>query len=370
MIYQAQVLDTSNFLKKGTIRVRIAQYYNKEMTWDLSGNPAVIKEGLEKDKDFHYDYEAFVFSPIGGGENYGLFFLPQVNTKGLVAFIGNPFYQGGTCFWLGSLFEPEINEKENKVTKINFPTDKISGNGASQDGYVNSSLNMEKIIDGTAERDATKEDLSGALVMRLKSTSYNKEETDINKQKNSLNWEVSNTENLIVVNKQKVLVHHSLEYNDKQEEKAFNEIKLDKDSAITTISKEDADKNKKQATISIYKNDQEQDMGFKLSTTDEVSKITNNISSNKNGISISSINDKKETDVLIDGDQISVTSNKNTIIINKDGIILNAEKNIVTVVAKEVRLGSTDSYVVTTTYSGYYELPNGMIIKSSDTLFA
>jgi len=359
MIYQAQVLETSNFLKTGTIRVRVAQYYNKPMTWDLSGNPVVIKEGVEKSsdnkKEYHKDFEAYVFSPIGGGENYGLFFLPQVNTKGLVAFIGNPFYQGGTCFWLGSLFEPEM--KDGNATKINFPSDKVNANGGGQDGFTNSTLNMDA-------------DLSGSLVMRLKSTSYNKEETDINKQKNALNWEMANTENLVVVNKQKVLVHHSLEYDDKQNEKAFNELKMDTNTVTATISKDIDDTKKKEATISIYKNDQEKNMGFSVSTNDEDTKISNEIVGDKNGMSITATNDKQITDINITGEQLTITSNKNTIIVDKNGIVLNAEKGSVVVVAKEVRLGTNDSYVVTTTYAGYYELPNGMIIKSSDKVFA
>ncbi len=175
MIYPAIVLSTENFLKNGTIRVRIAQYFFGQMIWDLSTNSDFIKLGVNEGSGTHNDFDAFVFSPIGGGQNYGVFLLPQENTKGLVAFMGNTTERSSTCFWLGSLFQPEFNTS-GTLQSINFPSDKPQSNGANSDGYVNGNTNLEN------------PDLNGALIIKLKSTDYNPQETDKEKVKNALNW--------------------------------------------------------------------------------------------------------------------------------------------------------------------------------------
>lgn len=355
MIYPAIVLSTENFLKNGTIRIRIAQYYMGNMLWDLSKEPDFIKLGVNEKSGSHNDFDAFVFSPIGGGKNYGVFFLPQENTRGLIAFMGNTTERGNTCFWLGSIFQPEF--ENGKLQTINFPSDKPDSNGASSDGFNEGATNL----------DTT--DLNGALIIKLKSTDYNSQETDKEKVKTGLNWEKSNTENTIVINKNKIIIHHSSQYDDKQVEQTSEEILLDSNNIRLTIKKqlEDAKKNK---TVEFILNKTNTDeLGFTLYSENLEAKTKNAITSLDNTISLTAINQENSTNIDITSTDVTITSKKNTLLIDNKGITLNAPDTTVYLNAKEVRLGTEDSRVVTTTYSGFFELPNGMVIRSSDKIF-
>lgn len=356
MIYPAIVLSTENFLKNGTIRVRIAQYFFGQMIWDLSTNPDFIKLGVNEGSGTHNDFDAFVFSPIGGGENYGVFFLPQENTRGLVAFMGNTTERSSTCFWLGSIFQPEFNTNGSLRT-INFPSDKPESNGANSNGFK----------DGTTNLNNT--DLNGAMIIKLKSTDYNPQEADKEKVKTALNWEKSNTENTIVINKNRIIIHHSSQYNDKQQEVTSEEILLDSNNVRLTIKKqlEDANKNK---TVELNLNKTDSDaLGFTMYTENLEAKTKNAITSKNNTISLTAINQENNTNVDITSTDVTISSKKNTILVDNKGITLNAPETSVFLNAKEVRLGTEDSKIVTTNYTGFFELPNGMVIKSSDRIF-
>lgn len=353
MIYNALVIDNSSFFKTGTIRVRIPNYFYGEMHWDLSKSPSDIADGYDKTKNTHKDFDAYIFSPIGGGKNFGAFFLPEPNTSGLIAFIGNAIERGNKCFWLGSIFEPTFRKEEDQqnLDNINIPSDKLTANGPNQDGFVNGGKNSE-IYDG-------------ALVLRLKSTTID----DIqNPTSDKLDWEKNNTENLVVINKDKVLIHHSSLYDTSQRELSYQEINLTPDvTTITMSSKANSTAIAKTSILSFLNNSS--GFGFNLSVTDPIKKLTSGISSLNGKLVINNTIDKDTTSITQDFSGINLAFNGNTIAINKDSVSIAAEKSVIYIIGKEVRMGQGNGHILTSTSVGTFNSDNGMVITASGTLF-
>lgn len=356
MIFPAIVLDNSMFLKKGTIRVRVSSYYFGQMAWDLSKNTNAITEGVDTETQKHKDFDALVFSPIGGGKNYGLFFLPQVNTKGLVAFEGNVAERGLKCFWLGSTFDPVYTDDKQKLESINFPSDKVSANsGVGEDGYYNQKSNLES------------DDLNGAFIMRLKSTKLD-DPVNPGNSVDKINWDKRNTENLVVINKNKVLIHHANAYTEDNVEKDFQEINIENGNVSIKSSYKDGD-NTKVSSFELQKDSTKNTLGFNLSITDPQNKAVNSIVATEKKLTLTTTIDQNSSVVEQSAKGITFTFNNNIIAIGKDGININAEKQKVHIVAAEVHLGPKNGYIVTTNFPGSFNLPNGMIIQASDTIF-
>ena len=138
---------------------------------------------------------------------------------------------------------------------------------------------------------------------------------------------------------------------------------------MATIKKqlEDTNKNK---TVELNLNKTDSDaLGFTLYTENLETKTKNAITSKNNTISLTAINQENNTNVDITSTDVTISSKKNTILVDNKGITLNAPETSVFLNAKEVRLGTEDSKIVTTNYTGFFELPNGMVIKSSDRIF-
>ncbi len=193
MLYSALVLDNSNFYTKGVITVRIARYYNAPMTWDLSDDDGIMNEFKEmNEKDEVEDYDnCLVSSPMGSGRNYGMFYLPQINSVGMVTFLDNSFSRP---LWMGGFFRPIRTEpdskKQRKVEFVNIPNDDITAEGEDSDGSSGE-------IGG---KQTTAED--SALIIRMKST-----------DSDNYNWQEQDTENLIVIDKNNVKIIHFLEWD-------------------------------------------------------------------------------------------------------------------------------------------------------------
>ena len=113
-IYTAVCVDNSKFFETGRIFVRM---------FDLSGIPLFNSDGtptgyddLKNDAklrntgtELTQDFEALVYAPLGGGRNYGMFMLPQINSKGLVMFLDG---DESKPIWMGSFFDnlwPDIS---------------------------------------------------------------------------------------------------------------------------------------------------------------------------------------------------------------------------------------------------------------------
>ena len=173
MLYKAIVIDNTNLFTRGTIRVRVPNFYNKKMTWNLEENfPASIEEGDEgTDGEFTKDFEAILHSPLGGGRNYGVLQVPQINEKGIVAFLG-----GGLSkpVWMGSIFEP-VRDDSFQMEYVNFPSDKF------EDGEDSDGVNSESNIGDDVEKDLEK-----SIIIRTKHTTKDSaSDIDFQQQKTS-----------------------------------------------------------------------------------------------------------------------------------------------------------------------------------------
>lgn len=190
MIYKAVVLDNSMLFTRGTIRVRIAGFYNKKIVWNLEERfPDTLTEGdVEGDVNtqFSNDFEAQLIAPFGGGRNYGALIIPQVNEKGLVTFLGT---SKSRPIWLGGLFETKRDENFN-VEFVNFPSDKFE-DGENTDGVLNDEGNIGDDIELQEEK---------SIIIRTKHTNTNSaEEIDFQQQE---------TSNIITVGKRRIKATH------------------------------------------------------------------------------------------------------------------------------------------------------------------
>lgn len=188
MLYKAVVIDNSMIFTRGTIRVRIAGLYNRNIIWDLQDRfPGTVEEGEREDgTQFSNDFEAKLSSAFGGGRNYGSLVIPQPNEKGLVAFLGN---SKKYPVWLGGLFETKRND-DFDVEFVNFPSDNFQ-EGTNTDGVVGE----ESLIGDDIEPQEDK-----SIILRTKHTNINSvEEIDFQEQ---------NTSNIISLGKQRVRLTH------------------------------------------------------------------------------------------------------------------------------------------------------------------
>lgn len=192
-VYQGIVISNENYYSRGTITVRVGGIgiYNKPMQWDLTENfPDFIKESDKGDPDRTNDLEVAISGPLGGGRNYGVFCLPQVNEIGLVMFIGGNLKKP---VWIGSLFQPTRDENFS-VAHTNIPSDKTEAEGEDQDGAVALAQNMD------AEND--EEALGKNIVIRTKTTRY--DESDVDK----INWQKVSTSNIVSIEEKKIRFRH------------------------------------------------------------------------------------------------------------------------------------------------------------------
>lgn len=115
-IYRAIVTDISCFEQTGKIKTRISAFNagsvpkNLVNGYDSSRFSDVITRDILTD----------IIMPFGGGYDYGMFKLPQVNSVGLVAFV-----DGDKSFpiWIGSTAN-SIVDRNNNVVELDFPSDK------------------------------------------------------------------------------------------------------------------------------------------------------------------------------------------------------------------------------------------------------
>jgi len=190
MIYSAVVLDNENFYTKGVITVRVARHYNAPMLWDMSDNKVIMEEfkALKKQGKVE-DYDnCLISSPMGSGRNYGMFFLPQVNSIGTVTFLDNSFSRP---LWLGGFFRPIRSEKDSNnkriVDFVNIPNDDITKEGQDTDGSKGEIGGKQTTAD------------EAAMIIRTKST-----------DNENYDWEEQDTENIIVLDKDRIKIVHFL----------------------------------------------------------------------------------------------------------------------------------------------------------------
>jgi len=345
MLYEALCLDNRNYFETGTITVRIFEYYNAPRRIfdknkgkvtntnvdDLSKRPEMLTEGNkssldETTKGRSGDFEALVYAPLGGGRNYGMFALPQINEKGLITFLDGAFSKP---IWMGSYFSAIRDPEDfNKIKAVNIPNEDPDKEGIDSDGS----------IDGAANNDLDPTTLKGdqrTIVLRTKKTTY--DENDKTKMDFESTTNTS-TENLIAIDDKKVRVRHFTQWDDDTVEK-YQEVLIYKDMD-----------NSNKETIKLEVNNIADDKrgvltltedGFLISVTDGEDTSTFELTASGDGINFS---DKHGNIIIGNEDGIQITTDdNNTILANgdADSIVLFTDlKDILDQLMEHIHIGS------------------------------
>lgn len=337
MVYEALVIDNANFAKKGTIRVRIQQRCaTPTLMRDLSENPkrSIDEFGNQQyvtrngENVFTYvDTDVKVSSLMGGGYDYGIFYLPQPNSWGLVAQIGDPWNESSrdNFVWIGALYQ------RNALTgNIHVP---------------NSDLVSSK--DGVEGGNAFSSNFSSTFIMKTKTTEIAGGAENINQEesKKTLNFKNRPTENLIVIDKDQIQIIHNV--LDDTESKAVETIQIDRDGFIINYN------NKEKGQNSFFKLKDNGDFEINKEADD----ATIDLLGNSDGVSIEYVDSKGSGANLKLGKKDSATMGKNkteatlsafengsnscTVSVKSDGILIESGKDITLAATGSVTLGNT-----------------------------
>lgn len=223
MLYSALCINNTNYFESGTITVRVFEYYGSPRTArkndrvvstgvdNLATNINMIKEGKDNEEfstaKQNMDFEAVIFAPFGGGRNYGSFVMPQVNEKGVVAFLDGAFSKP---IWMGSYFDKvrDIDMELKDKISISTPNDHPDNETIEGDS-VNTMIANENV----------------SMVIRTKHTEYDESATE---KVDWANTEEQTTENLISVSDKRVRVRHYTEYDGTTPQK-YQEVMIHQD---------------------------------------------------------------------------------------------------------------------------------------------
>jgi hypothetical protein len=365
-IYQAIVTDNSTFYTTGKIRVRIQKFYNEDLSWDISKNYDDVKYNIGLTEDL----EAFVHTPLGGGNNYGFFALPQVNSVGIIQFLNGNYKNP---IWMGSFFRPEFDSKNN-VTRVNIPNDQPLYEGLGSDGIATGSS-------GFAEKKT--KGGPGSIVLRTKTTSGPGEE----KEPKNMDFNRKRTENLVVLSEEEIKIMHFSSWEDTGSgENLGNTADLKQFEEITVGTMKEYGATGEvidqypQIDIKVTDNNNDDDkkktLGIKINP-DEVSfeviskenETISKIGAIPTGISILSTdtNDARNTTSYeMTPKKVTMINKKLTIIMENDQIILSAPEGKIRLSGKEILLGDGGGYVVIKDNQVPMRMEDGSILKTTN----
>lgn len=350
MMFEALVINTDTFFERGTIIVRIPEVYFKQMQWDLAENhPAFMNDGHDGEKNL-YDFEAYVYSPYGGGSNFGTVFIPQVNQRGLVVSMDKQLKK---LVWLGSFFQP-TRDKDWNVEKVNFPSDDMNKEGVEGYGSINGEQNLLA--------DSIEEAKGKNFIARFKTTDK--------ASKEGLTWEDRPTSNIISVGDNSFFVTHFSKDEGWEEHtpKMWTTYSMAKDEDnkdITELKRTDVDNEKeqrmaiafiegKESFVTEVKNTKDNKKSKILQQEDNIS-IEVSEGSDVYSIFLSSLDKKMK--IVVGGNEITIDDQGKLSINLLDSINLEVEKDITIKPGGEVIIGESN----VGTLAKYKELIN--IIK-------
>ena len=353
MIYKAVIVDNSMLFIRGTVRVRIVGFFHANNFLNLEENfeeeirEEAARAEIKKNSQFSNDFEAILTSSIGGGRNYGSLYVPQINEKGVVAFLGS---SRKNPVWLGGLFEAKRDDNF-QVEYVNFPTDRFI-EGENTDGVVSGTGNIGDDIESQEEK---------SFIIRTKHTSRNSQpEIDFQQQE---------TSNIISVGKKRIRVTHFPEGSwEDGIPKKYNDILIglteESENVIKLLNKNEQNDtefsfeiNEDKGIINLLK-DGEIKGSFEIN--EESVTLSNNNNQNKISLSYDSsielinVNNSK---ITIKEDEIEVSNESNSKItakgdeieVSNDGgakIILKSNGNIELIPGGEVHIVGGDDNLV------------------------
>lgn len=292
MIFEALVINTDTFFERGTIVVRIPKFYLRKMQWDLTEDyPNFMNDNDEDAEGYTQDFEAFVYSPYGGGSNFGTFFLPQVNQRGIVMAMDKYLKK---LIWMGSFFRPERNENW-EVERVNYPSDDMNQEGPNGYGSLDGEQNL--LADNLEEAKEKN------FVARFKTTDKSSIE--------GLTWEDRPTSNIISIGDNAFFVTHFSKDEgwDDHTPKLWTTYSMTKDednNDITELKRTDVENEKEQR--------------FALAFIDGKESFITEIKNNADSLFNTIIQQEDKTEL-----KVTDESQTGTLTLTKDGIKLHVD---------------------------------------------
>lgn len=385
MIFEAMVIDNSDFFKTGKIRIRLDNERifasdMKDLSIDpdksirIAGNENQEIDGESK-KKIHSDAEAYVSTgTIGCAYDSGVFVLPQPNTYGLVARIGYSF-QEYKYVWLGGIVK--FNDLEKT---IDGPSDKLPEENKIDDEEEFGNKNILSKDD--IKDDGPIPNLNNpysTFVYKQKETHIERNDDDSisDNSKNTLDWTKRELQNMVVVDKNKIYVYHNV-YNDDGETKGSAVVNIDNNNGVSiTYTNDDLEAKSKfnlksNGTFSI-KNSCHKDVDVENEITGGLDSI--NISHQHDKISAMVFMGESENnfsgggkDAVVDisvakegnstPEQISMSAKNGINITSNGNITINPGAN------GQLTLGTGDKYIVTAD-----KMPNTSVKVDGQTFY-
>lgn len=190
-IYKAIVTDVSCFEQTGKIRTRISAFQG-------GGVPKDLLDGYDSESYADVtsrDILTDIMLPFGGGYDYGMFKLPQVNSVGLVAFIDG---SRTTPVWIGSTANSIFNT-DDELVQSDIPSDRNNGFPA-------------KYFDDSENKSVFNFDDANAFVIKTKKN----ELKDFN-DPNTMDWKENPVENSFILSSVKASIYHRIDDDTYQE---------------------------------------------------------------------------------------------------------------------------------------------------------
>lgn len=346
-IYKGIVTDTSEFYQTGKIRVRTSLINSQYFEEDLSITYKADNFNTKVEKDLY----CFIHVPFGGGMNNGMFRLPPINSVGVVQFLDGNI---NTPIWLGGIILPEVSSSL-KVVDING----VNLNENSEESPI--SLNEDGFLQKNFETDD-----ENSFVFRLKNTSLEDAPT-------SLSWRNNNTENILIFNKNKILIKHYGDQNSFQEITMISdkENNLEPSISISTYTKDENGNDTQRSSF-----EQSPD-SFVISnydiTSNTVTEIRNEIKTigTKNvsvlRTMVGEMNDVQRSEVTQDKDSILANVGESTTLIENGEITLSAPT--VRFSSDNILLGTSNQKIVVSNTDVNSRLEDGTILTTANGVF-
>jgi hypothetical protein len=322
MFYEGRVIDNSEFVSTGRIRVRIYDFafLPKE---DLSLNPNAVLDGYDRETQKSQDFMARIYTPIGAGTSYGMFYLPQVNSSGLIAMLGNPSDFSFDFVWLGGFFQMNLGT-------IQMPNDSLE----EANGVENFNSNIEN--------------MNGALVIKLKHTELKDKTNPVDSQK-TLGFQNQLPENLIVIDKDRISVVHSIIEEKNGEFNSIGTISSVYDASGGKISFNLADEDKKEYTEATLEASKD---GTTISSSVSSSGkfFGSSLKTSGENLDINCVAGNDGSNILVDSKSMTLIAGGANIALTKNGKVTDinlATDGAVNLSASMVTVGTGDAYIVT-----------------------
>ena len=339
-VYNAIVLDNTDFYKTGKINIKIDHLNIEEPLLDLR-ELSNLSEYLRTLRDSG-ECPCSVFSPFGGGENNGMFALPLIGARGLVQFINGEI---NSPVWMGTVFTA-THDAGN--TTINIPNDDPDVEGDGNNGVQDWAGSNRIAVQNQDGSIAGRPNVNTQFVFRTKSNSR-----PIDGQRFKVeNFEFGKnlTDNMTLWTKTKMMFRHFGKWAPngnfkKAPPEEYTELTLHNDGSIKVTScfkdgiflcKNEVVVNKAEINCTIQ---------------DPNTKKENSVIVNRTNVTISAINQSpaSRSDVVVTGTEITLSSMGSSIVVAKDLVTITGAKNVAIGPGADgtLQLASGGGYVVT-----------------------